>query len=154
MCQLDPDGRSLVSELIADRHDMPRLPLTEGDSGSLDEAKGEVRQDEAGSAVVVEGTSPIVEGQRGYVLDASALMRLVNGEPGAERVAVALPRSVISAANLAEVGAKRDDLGADAEMARSPLAPLHLVGGRFRRDCRLRSKSAAQAHAEPWPFLG
>jgi ribonuclease VapC len=38
-----------------------------------------------------------------YVLDASALLALVHGEPGAERVRAALGQAVISAINLAEV---------------------------------------------------
>jgi len=38
-----------------------------------------------------------------YVLDASALLALLNGEEGAELVEELLPQSVISAVNLAEV---------------------------------------------------
>lgn len=62
-----------------------------------------------------------------YLLDASALLCLINDEPGAARVASALPSSAISAINLAEVVSKLNDLGADAETARVLLAPLHLA---------------------------
>jgi PIN domain nuclease of toxin-antitoxin system len=70
-------------------------------------------------------------GQGGYVLDASALLCLINGEPGADRVAAVLPRAVVSAVNLAEVATKLSDLGADVETARALLAPLHLVVAPF-----------------------
>ncbi|MRX52022.1 PIN domain-containing protein [Paracoccus sp. S-4012] len=65
-------------------------------------------------------------GQQAYVLDASALLCLINGEPGADRVAAVLPSAVISAVNLAEVASKLNELGADADTARVLLAPLHL----------------------------
>lgn len=65
-------------------------------------------------------------GQGSFVLDASALLCLINGELGSERVASVLPMAVISALNLAEVASKLNELGADADTARSLLAPLHL----------------------------
>lgn len=65
-------------------------------------------------------------GQGAFVLDASALLCLINGEPGAERVASVLPMAVISAVNLAEVASKLNELGADVDTARALLAPLHL----------------------------
>jgi len=52
------------------------------------------------------------------VLDASAVLALLQGEAGSEAVAAILPRSVISAVNLAEVVVKLIDHGAksaDAE---------------------------------------
>ena len=45
------------------------------------------------------------------VLDASALLALMNAEPGAEVVATALVDAVISAVNLSEVTAKLSDFG-------------------------------------------
>ncbi|WP_230312513.1 PIN domain-containing protein [Paracoccus lichenicola] len=45
------------------------------------------------------------------VLDASALLCLLNGEQGSERVLEALPRAVIGAANLAEVVSKLRERG-------------------------------------------
>lgn len=70
-------------------------------------------------------------GQGPYVLDASALLCLINGEPGAERVAAVLSQAVISTVNLAEVATKLNDLGADAATARALLAPLHLAAVPF-----------------------
>lgn len=49
------------------------------------------------------------------VLDASALLALLQSEPGADRVARALPDAAMSVANLAEVAAKHVDLGLSAE---------------------------------------
>jgi ribonuclease VapC len=45
------------------------------------------------------------------VLDASALLALINAEPGAKLVAKALPEATISAVNLAEVVTKLIDIG-------------------------------------------
>lgn len=47
----------------------------------------------------------------GYVLDASALLALLQGEPGSEKVAQAIKEgTVMSAVNLAEVVSKLSDL--------------------------------------------
>lgn len=74
-----------------------------------------------------EGTGVVAAGGQGsYVLDASALMCLINGEPGSDRVAAVLSSSVMSAVNLAEVTSKLNELGVDADTARALLAPLHL----------------------------
>lgn len=45
------------------------------------------------------------------VVDASALLALLNAEPGADHVAAALPDAVVSAVNVAEVVAKLADAG-------------------------------------------
>lgn len=79
-------------------------PATPGASGATDEGRG----------------------QGAYVLDASALLCLVNGEPGSDRVAAMLSQAVISAVSLAEVATKLNELGADATTARALLASLHL----------------------------
>lgn len=47
------------------------------------------------------------------VLDASALLALVNAEPGADRVLASLDGAVMSAVNFAEVGSRLIDLGYD-----------------------------------------
>lgn len=47
------------------------------------------------------------------VLDASALLALLQVEPGSDRVAQALPDAAMSVANLAEVAAKLVDIGLD-----------------------------------------
>ena len=61
------------------------------------------------------------------VLDASALLALLNGEAGAERVAAAVRvGSVMSAVNYSEVVAKLDEAGMPAEEIRGALEPLEL----------------------------
>lgn len=63
------------------------------------------------------------------VLDASAPLALLQGEPGAERVAAALPRAAISGVNLSEVVAKLTD-----EAIRASLAGLDLDVRPFDED--------------------
>lgn len=60
------------------------------------------------------------------VLDASALLCLLNGEPGADTVANALTRSVVGAVNLAEVVSKLRDRGLSLDEVREALGGLHL----------------------------
>lgn len=61
-----------------------------------------------------------------YVLDASALLSLLQGEEGAERVEAVLGRSVISSVNYSEVVAKIVERGGTVEFAAAVLDPLHL----------------------------
>ena len=61
-----------------------------------------------------------------FVLDASALLCLLNAEPGADRVAEALPRSVIGAVNLSEVVAKLAEAGGGRDRIELALRALHL----------------------------
>ncbi|HEY5071548.1 MAG TPA: type II toxin-antitoxin system VapC family toxin [Caulobacteraceae bacterium] len=61
-----------------------------------------------------------------HVLDASAVLCLIRGEPGAEVVKAALPTSSISAVNLCEVIAKMVDLGMDEQLIGKVLDPLQL----------------------------
>lgn len=61
------------------------------------------------------------------VLDASALLTVFNGEPGAERVIEALPASVISAVNLAEVAAKLQERGMPDGRIRANIDALELT---------------------------
>ncbi len=63
---------------------------------------------------------------RPVVLDAPALLCLLNGEGGAERVAQALPAAVIGAANLAEVVGKLRDRGLSVGEVAEVLGSLHL----------------------------
>lgn len=63
---------------------------------------------------------------RGVVIDSSALLCLLNGEAGAERVAAALPWAMIGAVNLAEVVTKLREKGLSAEEADEVLGGLHL----------------------------
>lgn len=60
------------------------------------------------------------------VLDSSALLCVLNGEVGAERVAQALPSAVIGAANLAEVVTKLRERGLSVEEVEEVLGGLHL----------------------------
>ncbi len=61
-----------------------------------------------------------------YVLDASAVMCLIRGEPGADTVKAALSQSCMCAVNLAEVVAKMSELGMDAVLVARVLDPLQL----------------------------
>jgi len=58
------------------------------------------------------------------VIDASALLALLNAEPGADVVAEALPGGVISAVNLSEVVAKLCDAGMPEKTIHQALQPL------------------------------
>ncbi len=60
------------------------------------------------------------------VVDASALLALLNAEAGAEVVAEAVPRGVISAVNLSEVVAKLCEAGMPESAIRQALQPLGL----------------------------
>ena len=60
------------------------------------------------------------------VLDASALLVLLKGEPGTDEVAEALPGAVLSAVNLAEVVGKLVDSGMPDEALRGLLEGLSL----------------------------
>ncbi|MDO8717084.1 MAG: type II toxin-antitoxin system VapC family toxin [Dehalococcoidales bacterium] len=60
------------------------------------------------------------------VIDASALLALLNSEPGADIVAEALPGAVISAVNLSEVVAKLSETGMPEKAIRQALQPLGL----------------------------
>jgi ribonuclease VapC len=60
------------------------------------------------------------------VLDASALLALLNQEPGSEAVAEALPGAAISAVNLSEVVAKLVEAKMPGAAVRAILQPLDL----------------------------
>ncbi len=60
------------------------------------------------------------------VLDASALLTVFQGEPGAERVIEALPTAVISAVNLAEVATKLQERGMPDDRVRANIEALEL----------------------------
>ena len=60
------------------------------------------------------------------VFDASALLCLLNDEPGADRVAEALPRCVVGTTNLAEVVSKLRERGLSLDEVREVLGGLHL----------------------------
>lgn len=60
------------------------------------------------------------------VLDASALLCLLNDEPGADRVVDVLTRCVIGTTNLAEVVSKLRKRGLSLDEVREALGGLHL----------------------------
>jgi PIN domain nuclease of toxin-antitoxin system len=60
------------------------------------------------------------------VLDASALLALLNSEPGNETVAEYIPASAISSVNFSEVVAKLNDAGMPEEAVRSALGDIEL----------------------------
>ncbi|MEO8972231.1 MAG: type II toxin-antitoxin system VapC family toxin [Ktedonobacteraceae bacterium] len=63
-----------------------------------------------------------------YVLDASALLALLNQEPGSERVAGCIANgAMISTVNLSEVVAKLSDAGVPEEVIREALSVLGIV---------------------------
>jgi PIN domain nuclease of toxin-antitoxin system len=68
------------------------------------------------------------------VLDSSALLCLVNAEPGADRVADALDAAAISAVNLAETVGKLRERGLTKEAARDVIEALTLDVRDFTED--------------------
>jgi ribonuclease VapC len=68
------------------------------------------------------------------VLDASALLALLQNEPGAEVVADLLTHGVMSAINLSEVVAKLTDHGMPLEAAREAIDGLPIDVHSFDRD--------------------
>ena len=67
------------------------------------------------------------------VLDASAVIALINEEPGADVVDAALDDAVISAVNLSEVIAVLIDAGFELERAQAMVSPDRTAGARVRR---------------------
>lgn len=61
-----------------------------------------------------------------FILDASAVLALLNGEPGAERVEACLSEGAISAVNAAEVATRLVDAGMPADEAFEALRLLAL----------------------------
>ena len=61
-----------------------------------------------------------------YVLDASALLALLNNEPGAQRVRDILADSAISAVNLCETAGKLTNAGMSLEDARTSIELINL----------------------------
>ncbi|MBX9933432.1 type II toxin-antitoxin system VapC family toxin [Methylorubrum populi] len=61
-----------------------------------------------------------------FVLDASALLCLLKGKQGFERVLAALPRASISAVNLSEVYAKLAEVGGSEARIVQAIEGLHL----------------------------
>lgn len=60
------------------------------------------------------------------VLDASAILALLQNEPGSETILEHLPRAAVSAVNLSEVVAKLSEAGVPEAAIRAALGPLDL----------------------------
>ena len=75
----------------------------------------------------------------GVVLDASAVLALLQQEPGATRVAALLPDAWISAVNLSEVVAKLIDHGVPADALVPALWQLSLRVQAFDSDAAIRA---------------
>ena len=73
------------------------------------------------------------------ILDASALLALLNGEPGHEQVASVLSGSIIDTVNLSEVMAKIVENGMPESQAMSTLHDLDLEIIPFDTDLALRA---------------
>ena len=73
------------------------------------------------------------------VLDASAVLALLNAEPGWERVSEALPSAVMSAVNLSEVVGKLVDHGLPADEIRALLSGLGLTIVAFDQEAAVGS---------------
>jgi PIN domain nuclease of toxin-antitoxin system len=74
-----------------------------------------------------------------FILDSSAVLCLLNREPGWELVEDALPRSSMSAVNLGEVVAKLVDYGMDPTSIDAALHPLQLRAVEFDAEQALAS---------------
>ena len=61
-----------------------------------------------------------------YVLDASALLALLNNEPGARRVKDILPESVVSAVNVCETAGKLINAGMSLDDVRTSIELINL----------------------------
>jgi PIN domain nuclease of toxin-antitoxin system len=73
------------------------------------------------------------------VLDASALLALLNREPGHEEVARVVPDAAISAVNLSEVAAKLAEVSMPEEAIREALEGLALEVHDFGRELAFRT---------------
>jgi PIN domain nuclease of toxin-antitoxin system len=65
------------------------------------------------------------------VLDASALLTVLQGEPGAKRVIEVLPDAIISAVNLAEVASKLQERGMPDDRVKANIEALELTVAPF-----------------------
>lgn len=74
-----------------------------------------------------------------YMLDASALLALMLGEPGADAVHAILPNARISAVNLAEVVAKLQERAVPEDVIADSLAELDLDVVTFDRAQAMRA---------------
>jgi len=74
-----------------------------------------------------------------YVLDASAVLALLNQEPGADQVQEALPRAVLSTVNLAEIVTRLASKSMPAVEVRDVLSLLGLESVPFDEESAIQS---------------
>lgn len=79
------------------------------------------------------------------VLDASALLALLNAEPGQEEVERSIPGAAISAVNLSEVVAKLTEAGMSEEAVRSALEDIEINVHPFDRESAYRTGALRMA---------
>src|SRR5215831_17398069 len=89
-----------------------------------------------------------------YVLDASAVLALLNQEPGKDQVAALLPQSLVGAVNAAEVLSKLVDAGMPIDTAAESLDLLRLEIIDFTRALAVRAASLRQATRKRGLSLG
>lgn len=92
------------------------------------------------------------------VLDASALLALMDAEPGEDAVAAVLPGALLSSVNLAEVGSKLAERGMPAAQAHADALALGIEVVAFDGDLARGGGSTPATHARrrpvPWrPLL-
>ncbi len=83
------------------------------------------------------------------VLDASAVLAVIFGEPGADRVAGHLPGARISAVNATEVMTKLIDLGMPEDIVDAIFEGLQLTVLPSRCVMRARLRGYGRSHVEP-----
>jgi ribonuclease VapC len=88
------------------------------------------------------------------VLDASALLAFVNGEPGADKVASVLGEAMISAVNFAEAAAKLTLRGGSADRALGELTEAELEVVDFDRALALSTGALAAVTRQGGLSLG
>src|ERR1051326_9025221 len=88
------------------------------------------------------------------VLDASALLAFVNGEPGADKVAAVLGEAMISAVNFSEVAAKLTSRGVSADRALGELTEAELEVVDFDRALALSTGALVAVTRERGLSLG
>ncbi len=83
-----------------------------------------------------------------YVLDASALLALLNNEPGAQRVGHILSESVMSAVNVCETVGKLTSAGMNLEDARASIELIDLEIAPFDAESAYKAGSLI-IHTKP-----
>jgi PIN domain nuclease of toxin-antitoxin system len=90
-----------------------------------------------------------LSGPADWVLDASAVLAFLQGEPGAARLEARLARSAICSVNLAEVAGKLLDVGMPEPEAREAVEALGLTVVAFDEELAWRAallRSAGRRH--------